>query len=92
MTQELQRGLLPIIGIIAIMAVLGTLLSFVMAQWIAKPITRLTQVAERITRGDLQSFAEYPKSRDEIGELACSLERMRASLKAAMSRLGHESV
>ena len=92
MTRELQRGLLPVIGIIAIMAVLGTLMSIVMAHWIARPITRLTQVAERITRGDLQSSAEYPKSRDEIGELARSLERMRVSLKAAMSRLGHESL
>jgi HAMP domain-containing protein len=79
-------------GIIPIVELLGTVLSFVVAQWVAKPITRLTQVAEKITRGDLQPCDQYPISHDEIGDLARSLERMRASLKATMARLGHESV
>jgi MSHA biogenesis protein MshM len=92
MTNEIQRGLLPVIGAIAMVPLLGALLSLVVAQRIVRPITRLTQVADKITRGDLQTSGEYPKSRDEIGDLARSLERMRASLKAAMSRLGHESM
>ena len=71
-------------GIIAAVALLGTVLSFIVAKWIAKPITRLTQVAERISKGDLEPSGEYPISRDEIGDLGRSLERMRASLKAAM--------
>jgi HAMP domain-containing protein len=43
--------------------------------------------------GDLETAVsgECVKSRDEIGELARSLERMRSSLKAAMLRLGQET-
>ena len=91
MEQEIQSALLPLMGIIAIVPILGAVLSFLMAHWIVRPISRLTEVAERITKGDLQTSEEYPKSRDEIGDLARSLERMRASLRAAMARLGHES-
>ena len=89
--KEIQSALLPLMGIIAIVPILGAVLSFLMAHWIVRPISRLTEVAERITKGDLQTSEEYPKSRDEIGDLARSLERMRASLRAAMARLGHES-
>jgi Type II secretory pathway, component ExeA (predicted ATPase) len=92
MTQEIQQGLFPAMGIIAAVALLGTVLSFIVAKRIAKPITRLTQVAEKISKGDLEPSGEYPISRDEIGDLGRSVERMRASLKAAMSRLAHESV
>jgi len=91
MEQEIQSALLPLMGIIAIVPIVGAVLSFLMAHWIVRPISRLTEVAERITKGDLQTSGEYPKSRDEIGDLARSLERMRASLRAAMARLGHES-
>src|SRR6185503_14058688 len=49
---------------------------------IAAPIIRLTKVTERIIEGDLDASGEYPNSRDEIGDLARSLERMRASLRA----------
>jgi general secretion pathway protein A len=89
--KEIQRALLPFIGIIAIVPLVGALLSFFVAHWIVRPIVRLTEVAEKVTRGDLEACGEYAKSRDEIGDLARSLERMRASLRAAMSRLGHES-
>jgi type II secretory pathway predicted ATPase ExeA/HAMP domain-containing protein len=87
---EIRLALLPMIGIIAGISLLGVVLSFIVAHWIARPIVRLAEVAEKITKGDLQTCGEYPNSRDEIGDLARSLERMRASLRAAMSRLGHE--
>jgi protein-histidine pros-kinase len=91
MTGEIRQGLLPLVAVVGIIAVAGIILSFVAAHWIVRPITRLTKVADRITRGDLETADEYPKSHDEIGELARSLGRMRASLKAAMSRLDHQS-
>jgi HAMP domain-containing protein len=65
-------------------------LSFFLAHWIAAPIIRLTKVTERIIEGDLDASGEYSNSRDEIGDLARSLERMRASLRAAMLRLQRE--
>jgi type II secretory pathway predicted ATPase ExeA/HAMP domain-containing protein len=88
MEKEIQRALLPLIGIIAIVPFIGALLSFLVAHWFVRPIVRLTEAAEKVTRGDLEAGGECVQSRDEIGDLARSLERMRASLKAAMLRLG----
>jgi HAMP domain-containing protein len=89
--REIQSALLPLIGVIAIMPFVGALLSFLLANWIVRPIVRLSEVAEKITRGDLEACGDGVKSRDEIGDLALSLERMRASLKAAMFRLSRAS-
>jgi HAMP domain-containing protein len=89
--KEIQSALLPLIAIMAILTVVGALLSFLLAGWIARPIVRLREVAEKITRGDLDARGDCVKSRDEIGDLALSLERMRASLKAAMFRLSRAS-
>jgi HAMP domain-containing protein len=46
----------------------------------------LTEVADKISKGDLETPVGV-ETRDEIGDLARSLGRMRASLKAAMMRL-----
>lgn len=91
--KEIQNALLRIIGIIALIPVVGALLSFLVAHWIVRPIVDLTEIADKVTMGDLDASVsgECAKSRDEIGELARSLERMRASLKAAMLRLNREA-
>jgi HAMP domain-containing protein len=47
----------------------------------------LRHVADSMSRGDLDTPVSVGiESHDEIGDLARSLERMRSSLKAAMSR------
>jgi type II secretory pathway predicted ATPase ExeA/HAMP domain-containing protein len=88
--KEIRRAIRPLIAAMGIIPLVGVVLSFFLAHWIAAPIIRLTKVTERIIEGDLDASGEYPKSRDEIGDLARSLERMRASLRAAMSRLQRE--
>jgi methyl-accepting chemotaxis protein len=90
---EIRRALVPIIGIIAFVPLVGALLSILLAHWIVRPIVGLTAIAEKMTRGDLDVSVDGEdcvKSRDEIGDLARSLERMRASLKAAMMRLDRQ--
>jgi HAMP domain-containing protein len=91
--KEIQRALLPLVGIIAVVPFIGALLSFVLASWIVRPIVGLTEIADKVTMGDLETSVsgKCVKSRDEIGDLARSLERMRSSLKAAMLRLGRET-
>jgi sensor histidine kinase regulating citrate/malate metabolism len=91
--KESQRVLLPLIGIAAIVPFVGALLSFLLAHWIVRPIVGLTRIADKVTMGDLETSVsgKCVKSRDEIGDLARSLERMRSSLKAAMLRLGRET-
>jgi two-component system sensor histidine kinase VicK len=91
--KEIQRAVFPLIAILAVVPLVGALLAFVLAHWIVIPIVGLTQVADKVTMGDLETSVsgECVRCRDEIGELARSLERMRSSLKAAMLRLGRET-
>jgi two-component system, cell cycle sensor histidine kinase and response regulator CckA len=93
MEKEIRRAVLPLIAIIALLPIVGAMLSFLLAHWIVRPIVGLTQVADKVTMGDLETSVsgDCVRSRDEIGELARSLERMRSSLKAAMLRLGRET-
>jgi HAMP domain-containing protein len=89
---EIRRALLPILGIIAVVPLVGALLSFLLAHWIVRPLIGLTEIANKMTRGDLETSVggACVTSRDEIGDLARSLECMRSSLRAAMLRLGRE--
>ena len=89
---EVQGFIWPMIGVIALVPIVGAALSFVIANWIVRPIIGLTEVADKVTKGDLEmSIGDCVVSRDEIGELARSLERMRSSLRAAMLRLNRET-
>jgi sensor histidine kinase regulating citrate/malate metabolism len=90
---EIQSALFRMLGIISIVPLVGALLSFLLAHWIVRPIKGLTEVADKVTRGDLETSisGKSVAARDEIGDLARSLERMRSSLKAAMLRLERET-
>ena len=50
---EIQRALVPIVAVIAIIPFVGALLSVLVAHWIVRPIVGLTQIAEKVTMGDL---------------------------------------
>jgi nitrogen fixation/metabolism regulation signal transduction histidine kinase len=88
--EEIQRALLPLIGAVGIVFVLGMLVAALLARGISRPILRLTEIANNMSKGDLDTAVGI-HARAEIQELADSLERMRASLRAAMLRLsrGH---
>jgi HAMP domain-containing protein len=91
--KEIQHRLVPLIGIMILIPFAGALLSFFLAHWIVRPLAGLTEIADKVTMGDLETSVsgKCVTSRDEIGDLARSLERMRSSLKAAMLRLGRET-
>jgi two-component system, cell cycle sensor histidine kinase and response regulator CckA len=88
---EIRAAILPLLGLIVVVLVAGVALALFVAGGISRPIRRLTKSAESMSRGDLDTPVAI-HSRDEIGDLADSLERMRASLKAAMARLGRGSL
>jgi HAMP domain-containing protein len=84
---EIRRAVLPIIEIIAVILLGGIFISSILVRVMTRPIRRLRQVADSISKGDLETPVILGKaSHDEIGDLARSLERLRSSLKAAMSR------
>jgi methyl-accepting chemotaxis protein len=53
---------------------------------ITKPINQLTDVAERISLGELDAEI-HVKSKDEIGELAGAIQRMADSIRLSIERL-----
>jgi len=87
--KEMRDTVLPIIGLIALCLVVGIALSLMIAGKTVRPILELKARADEISRGHLDTPL-LVQSNDEVGELARSLERMRASLKAAMVRLNRE--
>lgn len=84
--EQIRAALLPLMEIILALLATGVALSVLLARGIIRPVLSLTRVADRISMGDLDTPIGVD-TRDEIGDLARSLGRMRASLKAAMVRL-----
>ncbi|MBI4755073.1 MAG: HAMP domain-containing protein [Betaproteobacteria bacterium] len=52
---------------------------------ISRPVVKLTEEVERLSRGDLDSPIDV-RSSDEIGELSHAIERLRKSLQILMKR------
>jgi HAMP domain-containing protein len=85
---EIRRAVLPIIEIVAGVFLGGILISSALVAVMTRTIRRLAQVASGMSKGDLETPVTLGSaSRDEIGDVARALERLRSSLKAAMSRL-----
>lgn len=61
---------------------------FLMLRRAMKPLEHLAMVANEISTGEGLDKPIKPVTTDEIGQMAKSLNRLRASLKAAMGRLG----
>ena len=54
-----------------------------------RPLLEMVEQSTRISKGDF-SMTLTTKRSDELGDLARSLERMRSSLRAVLSRIGTE--
>lgn len=80
--------LLTLVAILTIFAVvtIGTVF-FVVGQAV-KPVVALTHAAEQISLGEELETPIKTDSVDEIGQLTKVIDRLRVSMKAAMSRLG----
>jgi two-component system, cell cycle sensor histidine kinase and response regulator CckA len=86
---DVRGTVFTIISLIALCLAAGIGLSLLLAAKALRPILELKASADEISRGQLDTPVVI-RSTDEVGELARSLERMRASLKAAMVRLNRE--
>jgi signal transduction histidine kinase len=72
-----------LLGTVAIAgAVLGGLVAALASVSVTRPLTRLTEAARRIARGDLETPLWQRARRDEIGTLRDTLEEMRRALRA----------
>jgi HAMP domain-containing protein len=84
--QDVRGTLLTIVGLIGICLATGVAIAIMITTKTIRPVLELKSIADEISRGHLDTPVSF-QSNDEVGELARSLERMRASLKAAMTRL-----
>jgi len=81
-----QKRLVPLLEILGIMVLSGSLAFIWVGRSISRPIKDLTLAAEKISMGQM----DHPitvKSGGEVQALAQSLERMRFSINTAMDRL-----
>jgi HAMP domain-containing protein len=84
-----KKGLIiTLAAIFAAFAAITILTMYVVVERSMRPVLELTAAAESISMGDGLDTAIKPQSTDEIGQLTKAVERLRVSMKAAMSRLG----
>ena len=71
-------------------ALIGAVLAFYLSQLLVKPIQQLVQGTKKVSEGDFSQRVML-RSRDEIGELAQSFNRMVVSLEQSQTRLNQSS-
>ncbi len=84
--KAVRESMIPLLIILAAMAILGSLSFLMVARNISGPIRALTDEAQRISLGEIDRPISV-KGGGEIAELAASLERMRFSVQSAIERL-----
>ena len=91
MTVPLQRAdqsfTLFMASLIGVFLVVGIVLNVMIWLVVVRPVTQLSALADRVSQGDLAAADFNTVSRDEIGTLAQSFARMRASVVQAMKML-----
>jgi two-component system cell cycle sensor histidine kinase/response regulator CckA len=80
---EVKRSLFSVVALIAAGVAVNVIFAVLLAHGIFLPIRQLTDAEGKVSTGDLETPIIWD-SKDEVGELAQSLERMRSSLKAAI--------
>jgi HAMP domain-containing protein len=85
--RSLHRNLgLLVLAVAVLAAAASAAVGMLIARGIARPVLDLSRAADQISLGDLDAKIAV-RSRDEIGTLSESIERMRTSLKAAIERM-----
>jgi HAMP domain-containing protein len=74
-------------SLVGIFVAVGLLLNLMIWWVVVRPITRLSALADRVSQGELEAPEFQSGTRDEIGVLADSFSRMRASIVQAMKML-----
>ena len=84
---EISKTVIPIVKFIFLVFCAGILMAIFLTWRITRPIVRLVRTARRVSEGELDVPSLSVDDADEFGELSRSFERMRSSVKAALTRL-----
>ncbi|MCK1999920.1 methyl-accepting chemotaxis protein [[Brevibacterium] frigoritolerans] len=92
---EIDKLAQPIVNksliVTAIILLLSIALTFYVVSATIRPITRLKNVSDKVANGDLKEKVEI-KSKDEIGQLGESFNKMIDSLRTMVTSITHTSV
>ncbi|MDA8165322.1 MAG: cache domain-containing protein, partial [Desulfobacteraceae bacterium] len=86
LNKQITTMLVKIGVIVAVVSILGFLLLWVVADRIAAPLHACRDFARELGRGNLRVKLGV-EGRDEVGQLAASLEKMQADLKALLQKI-----
>jgi len=85
---EVRSLALLLAGLFAVLVLATAGVIFLVVRRSMRPVVALTHAAEEISLGENMDVPFKATSTDEIGLLTKAVERLRVSMKAAMSRLG----
>ena len=78
------------LAMVVILISVAGVLAWLSTRLVIRPLERLAETAQQISRGDLAATFEHEDA-DEIGVLADSLERMRRTLLAQLEVIGRQA-
>lgn len=82
------RGLMTYLGLVGLATLI--MLNVALNAFVVRPVARLSRLADRISKGELENTELPLKGSDEIAELASSFNRMKVSLAKALKMLEGE--
>jgi HAMP domain-containing protein len=80
-----RRFMLSVAGVFI---AVGAVLNLMLWRIVIRPVTKLSALANQVSKGDLEAPDFQAGSRDEIGDLASAFARMRKSVEGALKMLG----
>jgi nitrogen fixation/metabolism regulation signal transduction histidine kinase len=84
-----QQTLTPLAFLLLLIAVLGSLVLFLVARTVSNPIRQLAQQADLISMGQMDTPIAV-KGTGEIWELASAFRRMQTSIKYMMEQMDNQ--
>jgi methyl-accepting chemotaxis protein len=88
-TAQERELLLLLIAIFAVFSVVTIGSIYLVVKGAMRPVLALTGIAEQVSMGEALERPIKPATTDEVGQLTKAIDRLRVSMRAAMSRLGH---
>jgi len=75
------------VSLTAVFLFIGIALNLMLLAMVIQPVTRLSKLADQVSLGNMDVPDFHARSRDEIGVLADSFNRMKKSVVQAMKML-----
>ena len=75
------------LSLVAVFVFVGVALNLMLFAMVIRPVSRLAKLADRVSLGDMEAPDFHVRSRDELGVLAHSFNRLKKSLVQAMKML-----